>query len=62
NLAIVRWCLSPHAIAKMELEDFFKLVAPRYRGQAQYKKVFEIWKLSPYSIGDRPQYPETFTT
>jgi transposase len=51
NLAIVRWCLSPHAIAKMELEDFYKLVAPEYRGQAQYKRILEIWKLSPYSIG-----------
>jgi transposase len=51
NLAIVRWCLSPHAIAKMELEHFYQLIVPRYRGLAQYKRIFKIWELAPYSIG-----------
>ncbi|MCP4650268.1 MAG: IS110 family transposase [PVC group bacterium] len=53
NLAIVRWCLSPHEINKLELEKFYTMVAPRYRGQTQYRRISKIWEMSPYSIGCR---------
>lgn len=51
NLAIVRWCLAPHKINKMKFEDFYKMVAPKYRGQTQYRRISKIWEMSPYSIG-----------
>jgi transposase len=51
TLAIVRWCLSPHKINEMEFENFYKMVAPKYRGETQYQRISKIWEMSPYSIG-----------
>jgi transposase len=53
NLAIVRWCLSPDKIESMKFEDFYKMVAPKYRGQTQYRRISKIWEISASSIGCR---------
>jgi transposase len=51
NLAIVRWCLSPHEMNKLKFEKFCKMVVPQYRTEKQYERIFKIWATSPYSIG-----------
>jgi len=51
NLAIVRWCLSPHKMEKLRFEDFCRMVVPQYRTEKQYERIFKIWATSPYSIG-----------
>ena len=53
NLAIVRWCLSPHKIRELPFEAFCRMVAPRQRGERQYRRISKIWEMSPYSIGCR---------
>ena len=51
NLAIVRWCLAPEKICRLEFEDFFQMVTTRYRGKSQYQRLMKIWHMAPYSIG-----------
>ena len=51
NLAIVRWCLSPHKMEKLKFEDFCRMVVPQYRTEKQYERIFKIWAMSPFSIG-----------
>jgi len=53
NLAIVRWCLSPHKIRELPCEVFCRMVAPRQRGEKQQRRILKIWEMSPYSIGCR---------
>ena len=50
NLGIVRWCLAPEKISRLKLEDFLRMVAPRYRGDRQYKRLLKIWQIASYSI------------
>ena len=54
NLAIVRWCLSPHKISELSFEDFFKMVTTRSKGLRQYQRLSKIWEMAPYSIGCQP--------
>ncbi len=54
NLAIVRWCLSPHKISQLSFEDFFKMVTTGNKGLRQYKRLSKIWEMAPYSIGCQP--------
>lgn len=51
NLAIVKWCLSPEAIAGMEFKEFFNTVTTRDRGAAQKQRLKEIWQIANGSIG-----------
>ena len=51
NLAIVRWCLSPHKISELSFEDFFKMVTAGNKGLRQYNRLSKIWEIAPYSIG-----------
>ncbi len=51
NLAIVRWCLSPHKISELSFEDFFKIVTTGNKGLRQYNRLIKIWEIAPYSIG-----------
>lgn len=51
NLAIVRWCLDPSAIAGMEYEQFVRLVTVRNRSTGQQKHLRAIWKKAADSIG-----------
>jgi transposase len=53
NLAIVRWCLSPHKIRELPFEAFCRMIAPRQRGEKQQRRISKIWEMSPYSIGCR---------
>jgi len=54
NLAIVRWCLSPHRISQLSFEKFFQMVTPANKGQRQYQRLEKIWEIAPYSIGCQP--------
>ena len=54
NLAIVRWCLSPHKIHQLTFEDFFGMVTPRKKSIRQYNRLYKIWQMAPHSIGCRP--------
>lgn len=54
NLAIVRWCLAPEKICRLEFEDFFKMVTTRYKGNKQYQRLMKIWHMASYSIGCQP--------
>jgi transposase len=54
NLAIVRWCLSPHKINQLSFEDFFQMVTTRNKGLRQYERLSKIWQIAPYSIGCQP--------
>jgi len=51
NLAIVRWCLSPHKISQLSFEDFYQMVTTRNKGLRQSKRLSQIWEIAPYSIG-----------
>jgi transposase len=50
NLAIVKWCLNPAAIAKMEFEKFYQLVTTRDRGVSQRSRLRVIWQTASNSI------------
>jgi transposase len=54
NLAIVRWCLSPHKISQLSFEDFFKTVTTANKGLRQHNRLSKIWQIAPYSIGCQP--------
>jgi transposase len=54
NLAIVRWCLSPHKIHHLSFQDFHQMVTTRDKGLRQHKRLHKIWEMAPYSIGCRP--------
>ncbi len=54
NLAIVRWCLSPHKINQLSFEDFFQMVTTRNKGLKQYNRLSKIWQIAAYSIGCQP--------
>jgi transposase len=54
NLAIVRWCLSPHKIDQLKFEEFYHMVTTRNRGFRQHRRLHKIWEIAPYSIGCRP--------
>jgi len=51
NLAIVRWCLAPEKINRLEFRDFFQMVTTRYRGNSQQQRLSKIWEVAPQSIG-----------
>ena len=54
NLAIVRWCLSPHKIHHLSFQDFYQMVTTREKGIRQHNRLHKIWEMAPYSIGCRP--------
>jgi transposase len=54
NLAIVRWCLSPHKIDQLKFEEFYHMVTTRNRGFRQHRRLHKIWEIASYSIGCRP--------
>jgi len=51
SLAIVRWCLAPEKINRLEFKDFFQMVTTRYRGNSQQQRLSQIWEMAPRSIG-----------
>jgi transposase len=51
NLAIVRWCLSPEKICRLDFDTFFKRVTSRKTGFKQYRRLRQIWQLAAESIG-----------
>lgn len=51
NLAIVRWCLAPEKINRLEFRDFFQMVTTRCRGNSQQQRLSKIWEMAPQSIG-----------
>jgi transposase len=51
NLAIVRWCLSPHRISGLSFEKFFQMITTANKGLRQYQRLEKIWEMAPYSIG-----------
>lgn len=51
NLAIVRWCLAPEKIARLEFDKFFQMVTTRSRGNGQYRRLRNIWDTAHHSIG-----------
>lgn len=53
SLAIVRWCLAPAKIDRLEFKEFFQVVTRRYRGARQLQRLTKIWEMAPYSIGCR---------
>lgn len=50
NLAIVKWCLNPVAIARMEFNKFYQLVTTRDRGASQRNRLRVIWQTASNSI------------
>ena len=53
NLAIVRFCLSPHKVAELSFEDFCRMVTRRRWGIRQYKRLEHIHQVAEQSIGCR---------
>jgi len=52
GLSIVRWCLSPSAIAGMEYEQFERLIVPGSRmNLSQQERLKAIWQKATDSIG-----------
>ena len=52
GLSIVRWCLSPSAIAGMEYKEFERLIAPGSRmNVSQQDRLKAIWHKTAKSIG-----------
>jgi len=51
NLAIVRWCLDPHKITAMGLDEFVRQVTRRDRGIRQRKRLERIYEAAAVSIG-----------
>ena len=51
NLAIVKWCLNPAAMAEMDFKDFYNMVTTRDRGVRQRERLTTIWQDSSNSIG-----------
>jgi transposase len=51
NLSIVRRCLSPEKICKLEFDDFCRMIVGKRRGIRQYKRLRYIWEAAEDSIG-----------
>ena len=51
SLAVVGRCLDPSVIAGMEFDEFRRSVAPGKLTMAQEKRLLEIWRKAPESIG-----------
>ena len=53
NLAIVRFCLSPHKVAELGFDDFCRMVIRKRRGVRQYQRLRYIYEIAQDSIGCR---------
>jgi transposase len=53
NLAIVRFCLSPHKVAELGFDDFCRMVIRKRRGVRQYQRLRYIYEIAQNSIGCR---------
>jgi transposase len=51
NLALVKQCLIPAAIAEMSYHDFCARVTTRSKGLRQHKHVYRLWHMAGASIG-----------
>jgi transposase len=51
GLAVVGRCLDPSVIAGMEFDDFRRSVAPGRLTMAQQKRLLNIWRKAPKSVG-----------
>lgn len=51
GLAIVRWCLNPSEIVRMEYDQFVRLIASRNGGIQQQRRLRMIWERARESIG-----------
>lgn len=51
NLAIVKWCLNPQKIARMDFRVFFQMVTSHDRGQTQRHRLKSIQDAARQSIG-----------
>jgi len=54
NLAIVRYCLSPEKISRIEFNEFFGMVTKRNKGLRQNQRLRKIYELASNSIGCHP--------
>ena len=53
SLAIVRWCLNPSIIARMDYEEFVSVVTTKRGGIRQHNRLTAIWEKAVQSIGCR---------
>ncbi len=51
NLSIVKWCLAPEKMVRLEFEEFFNLVVSKTTGLKQQKRLMRIMQASQDSIG-----------
>ena len=54
NLAIVRYCLSPEKISRIDFNEFFGMVTKRNKGLRQNQRLRKIYELASNSIGCHP--------
>jgi transposase len=53
NLAIVRWCLDPRGLGRLNFKQFFQRVTSRSKGARQHDRLSKIWQAASSSIGCR---------
>ncbi len=51
GLAVVRWCLNPRRLSRLEFEEFVRMVAPGKRGGQQSDRLRMIFQMARGSIG-----------
>ena len=51
SLPIVKWCLNPTTIARMEYDEFVQLIAPRVKTIGQENRLKAIWDSAIGSVG-----------
>jgi transposase len=51
GLAVVRWCLNPRRLSRLEFEEFARMVAPGKRGGQQSDRLRMIFQMARGSIG-----------
>ena len=51
GLAVVRWCLNPQSLSRLEFEEFVRRVAPGKKGGQQSDRLRAIFQMARGSIG-----------